>query len=138
MDSRRYIRHPSDIPIEYSMTDESRPQQHPLTDIGKGGLSFHVEEPLPPGQRLQLCIPSIRPDLHIESIVTWCEKDQTGYQIGIRFLNDEDRFTMRMVEQICYIETYRQQILDQDGRELSAAQAAEEWIARYAGEFPEP
>ena len=136
MDSRRYIRHPSDIPIEYAITDGRRQEQQPLTDIGKGGLSFHVKEQLPPGQSLQFCIPSIRPDLHIDSIVTWCEKSPEGYQVGIRFLNEQDGFTMRMVEQICHIQHYKQQVAAQEGRTLSAQEAADEWISKYASRFP--
>jgi len=107
-----------------------------LADVGFGGLSFHVTEPLATGQYLALCIPSIRPDLKIESLVTWCEKSQYGYQVGIAFLHDQDRFTVRMVEQICHIESYRQRILEEEGRELSATEAAQEWIDHYAKDFP--
>lgn len=136
MESRRYIRHPSDIPIEYSIADDNTIQAKPLADVGIGGLSFHVDEPVAVGLRLQFCIPSIRPDLKIESIVSWCEQNEQGYQVGIKFLKDQDRFTIRMVEQICHIETYRQQVLEQEGRQLSAAEAASEWIGLYAEDFP--
>ena len=111
-------------------------QARPLADVGMGGLSFHVDEPVTIGLRLQLCIPSIRPDLKIDSIVSWCEQSEQGYQVGIEFLKDQDRFTMRMVEQICHIETYRQQILEQEGRQLTAAEAAREWISQFAEDFP--
>ena len=136
MESRRFIRHPSDIPIEYSLSENQTSKEIPLADVSKGGLSFHVEECLPIGQQLSLCIPSIRPDLQIDAVVTWCDANQDGYQVGIRFLNEEDKFTIRMVEQVCYIEAYRKKVLDREGRELSATEAAQEWIARYAEEFP--
>jgi len=136
MESRRYIRHPSDIPIEYSVAEDNSVQAQPLADVGMGGLSFHVDAPVEIGLHLQLCIPSIRPDLKIESIVSWCEQGEQGYQVGIEFLKDQDRFTMRMVEQICHIEAYRHQILEKEGRELTAAEAAREWIGLYAEDFP--
>ena len=136
VESRRYIRHPSDIPIENTLSEGCRLQSQVLADVSLGGLSFHVSEPLAIGQSLSLCIPSIRPDLKIDSWVTWCEKSQHGYQVGIAFLQDQDRFTIRMVEQICHIEAYRQRILEQEGRVLTATEAAREWIDLYAEDFP--
>lgn len=136
MESRRYIRHPSDIPIEYTLSNSCGRQSQVLVDVGFGGLSFHVLTPLAIGQNLVFGIPSIRPDLKIEAQVTWCEKSQHGYQVGIAFLQEQDRFTIRMVEQICHIETYRQQVLEQEGRKLTATEAAREWIERYAEDFP--
>jgi hypothetical protein len=137
VESRRYLRHPSDIPIEYSISGNDDVQEQPLADVGLGGLSFCVDSPLSPGQHLKLSIPSIRPDLQIESIVSWCEKIEQGYQVGIEFLKDQDRYTMRMVEQICYIEAYRHKVQQQEGRQLSTTEAAEEWIRLYAQDFPQ-
>lgn len=44
---------------------------------------------------------------------------------------------MRMIEQICHIEHYRKEVERQEGRRLSSQDAADEWISRYAGDFPE-
>ncbi len=41
-----------------------------------------------------------------------------------------------MVEQVCYIEDYRRFVLMHEGRELSQEDAASEWIAKYAAQFP--
>jgi hypothetical protein len=41
-----------------------------------------------------------------------------------------------MVEQICCIEHYREEILLNEGRELSCEEAATEWISTYAAQFP--
>jgi hypothetical protein len=43
-----------------------------------------------------------------------------------------------MVEQVCHIETYRRTVAGTEGRELSAEQAALEWIAKFAASFPDP
>ncbi|MFO7604056.1 MAG: PilZ domain-containing protein [Gammaproteobacteria bacterium] len=137
MELRRYIRHPSDIPIEYAVCDGQAKRARPLADIGMGGLSFQVQEYLTVGQHLQLRIPSIRPDLQIQAVVSWCDRVEAGYQVGIRFLQDQDRFIMRMVEQVCHIEAYRQKIQTEEGRRLSATEAACEWIKRFAEDFAE-
>jgi hypothetical protein len=41
-----------------------------------------------------------------------------------------------MVEQVCQIEHYRQE-LRRDGRELDSETAAREWIERFGSEFAE-
>jgi hypothetical protein len=42
-----------------------------------------------------------------------------------------------MVEQVCHIEEYRRTVQRLEGRELSAEEAAFEWIHRFAAQFPE-
>ena len=49
----------------------------------------------------------------------------------------QDAFLARMVEQICHIEDYRQSVCRVEGRRLSAEEAAVEWIAQYAAQFPD-
>ena len=70
-------------------------------------------------------------------MVCWCEPQDGAYQVGIEFLKDQDRYTMRMVEQVCHIEAYRHRLLEQEGRQLTAAEAAREWIQLYAKDFPQ-
>jgi hypothetical protein len=43
-----------------------------------------------------------------------------------------------MVEQICHIERYRNDVAQREGRQLTAEEAALEWISRYASSFPNP
>jgi hypothetical protein len=57
---------------------------------------------------------------------------------GIQFVETRDLFKVRMIEQICYIENYKQRVLAQEGRVLSSADAAFEWIGKYASAFPDP
>ncbi len=52
-------------------------------------------------------------------------------------LNPEDAFRARIVEQVFRIKEYQQQVLENEGRRLSDQDAASEWIARFAGDFPE-
>jgi len=61
---------------------------------------------------------------------------QNTFEIGIQFLDENDSFRVRMVEQICHIEQYKQEVFDKDGRQLSGEQAAVEWIQKYATDFP--
>jgi hypothetical protein len=43
---------------------------------------------------------------------------------------------LRMVEQICQICHYQREILEKEERSLSGAEAAAEWVAKYARDFP--
>ncbi|MEQ8937648.1 MAG: PilZ domain-containing protein, partial [Gammaproteobacteria bacterium] len=55
----------------------------------------------------------------------------------IEFLTSKQKmFLLRMVEQLCHIEHYRNEIARVEGRELSSEQAAQEWISKYAESFP--
>jgi len=65
----------------------------------------------------------------------WCESSSEGYEVGIAFYSPNDAYHVRMVEQICQIEQYRQDAWRQEGRCLSQEQAAREWIDLYADQF---
>ena len=69
--------------------------------------------------------------------VVWCKANDKGYQLGVAFLDQDDAFRTRMVEQICHIENYRNNASAVEGRQLSVEEAAAEWIDRYAAHFPQ-
>lgn len=133
---RRFIRHPFDIPIEISASGHSPARPH-LRDVCHGGVSFHARQPAPPGQRLRIRIGLLQPPFEADGEVMWCEAEADGgFEIGVSFLNPEDAYRARMMEQICHIEQYRRDVQDSEGRRLSDQQAAMEWIERYASRFP--
>ena len=41
-----------------------------------------------------------------------------------------------MVEQVCYIESYKKVVYETEGRQLTTEEAAMEWIRKYASQFP--
>jgi len=59
---------------------------------------------------------------------------QPGLQRPAR--RERDTFRMRMAAQLYQIERYRRQQWQKCGRLLSHNQAAAEWIACYAADFP--
>lgn len=133
---RKWVRHPSSIPIEFSVT---RPGQFAadsprLRDISQGGFCCAIAEPLPVGAAVQLRIPSIWPDYSGNGTVMWCRDTGNSYEAGIAF-STQDSFRTKMVEQLCQIEQYRQRAWADEGRHIDSQQAAEEWIALFADEF---
>jgi hypothetical protein len=132
---RRYIRHPSGIPIEFALGCGSAGKEA-LKDVSHGGLCFRAHLKIPPGSDIHMLIPLGREAFEADGIVAWCHSAGKGFDVGVRFLRDASVFALRMVEQICHIEQYRRDIQTLEGRRLTSEQAASEWIKRFAARFP--
>lgn len=145
---RKYIRHPSDIPISFCVSEANVPVSHRVKDVSVGGLCFSSDSPVRRGTAIRIRIPLVLQPLgageevaqsagfDAEGVVAWCRREAKGYAVGVQFADPSARFGMRMVEQICHIEHYRADIFQSEGRSLTSEEAAREWIERYAAEFP--
>ena len=134
---RQYIRHPTDITIEYDLADVVSNKQEYLNNISKGGLSFRSKANIEIGSIIMIHIPIRKPVFEEKGIVVWCYKNNEVYDVGVQFQNEISEFRIRMIEQICHIEHYKLDILEKEGRTLSGKDAAAEWIKKYAKDFPE-
>lgn len=132
---RHFIRHPADIPIECQITHR-QPGCQRVKDISLGGLSFQTPDALEHGCVIRIRIPVREPPFEVTGTVVWRRRTNSHYQVGVQFADADTEFSVRMIEQICQICCYQQQALEKEGRSLSMAQAAEEWIAKYASDFP--
>lgn len=135
---RRFLRHPAGIPIEVVAT---RADADPLAppgaavDVSVGGLAFHYPRPLERGALMTVRIPCVSPIFESVARVAWCLADASGYRVGVEFLDEQDEFRARMVEQVCHIESYRQRVRADEHRDISAEEAAREWIVKFAERF---
>lgn len=138
---RRFIRHPSRIPISYEASDlantDVSPRRDALLNVSDGGVCFSASQPLAPGSPIRLQIPVFGQHFEIDGAVAWCRRQKGRFEIGVAFAREQDRFAVRMVEQLCYIEEYRTRVEREQGRTLTSEQAAAEWVERFAGEFPD-
>jgi hypothetical protein len=132
---RRYLRHPADIPIElYPVSGQPRLK---LRNYSFGGLCCVSPRLLEPGTAVDIEIPDIQPPSYYgQGVVTWCVESGEHYEIGIRFATEHEAFESRMAAQMCQIESYRRRVSMLEGRELSADEAANEWVAEYAQRYP--
>lgn len=135
---RTFIRHPSDIPIDFQLEDLVVEGNDFLKNVSFGGLSFHSKVELSTGLVIRVKIPLVQPIFQAVGRVTWCHPEANQYEIGVEFLDENDTFRARMVEQICHIEQYKHEVLEKEGRNLNGEEAAIEWIQKYAREFPGP
>lgn len=133
---RKFIRHPSDIPIEVQREAIFSLQQN-LKDIGNGGLSFSSGVFINKNTILTVKILVIRPVFEARGRVVWCERRGSVFDVGLEFIEAKDLYKIRMIEQVCYIEHYKREIRRTQGRVLTGEQAAHEWIDKYARNFPD-
>lgn len=134
---RQYIRHPVDVPIEIRTSRQDAPSSLQTHDISLGWLAVRSDAPVDPGALIEVRIPYVQPAFEARARVAWCHPGRDGgHELGVSFLDAEDAFLARMVEQVCYIQDYRAHVAREEGRQLSADEAASEWIAKYASTFP--
>jgi hypothetical protein len=132
---RGFIRHPTDIPIEIRLADQTRKHES-MRNVSRGGLCFLYPEAASVGSTIIVRIALTSPPFEAACRVTWCQADGNAWQVGVEFLDQDMLFRLRMVEQICHIEHYRRTVQENQGRALSSHEAAIEWIERYAEAFP--
>ena len=134
---RQYIRHPSDIPIKYSLCEMVLDEGEYLKNISQGGLCFNSKVAVSPDARITIEIPISNPVFSAVGVVVWCKQVDHGFDVGVRFLDMATESALRLVEQVCYIEKYKKDALENDGRMLSGEEAAIEWIKKFAQDFPQ-
>lgn len=134
---RNFIRHASDIPLDVNIESSEQTHCNKTVNISMGGISFVSEKKIRTGKRVSISVPSISDSFHFEGQVAWCQEFDDQFTIGIQFYDEEHSYTARMVEQICQIESYRNEVLKTQKRHLTSDEAAEEWISQYAHTFPE-
>lgn len=154
-DVREFIRHTVDVPLEFSTVraddaddlghfdpgpasprePEDTRSAHSV-NVGFGGLAFHSNYCPAVGELIELRIPSVDPPFVAKARVAWCRPEDGNYLIGASFQDASDAFRSRMVQQVCSIESYRKEVREKEGRDLTTEQASAEWIAKFAGRFP--
>lgn len=133
---RHFIRHPADIPIEYSITHIGSCRKDCLRNISQGGLCFRTDSAVERGCMVHIVIPVREPEFEVTGTIVWCRKTNNHFDVGVRFEDADTAFSVRMIEQICHINHYRKEVLEKEGRQLSGAEAATEWVAKFARDFP--
>lgn len=140
---RKFIRHPSDIPIVVSKVEELNKSlqstssvKYKMKNASLGGVAFFSSETFDINCHVSLSVPCLSNENSVEGQVLWCKKLAKGYDVGVEFDDLKTIFKLRMIEQICHIEHYRKQVKTLEDRQITSEQAAVEWINKFAAEFP--
>lgn len=137
---RRFIRHPISVPVVCRRAASNSVGAHELRDLSHGGLCFVSESGYAPGDVIDVTFPTLRHPASLRGEVAWTvqidDKGGARHMTGLRFLDDQEHFRGRLIEQLCHIENYRRIQSLRYGRDITYAAAAEEWIDREADRFP--
>ncbi len=133
---RDYIRHSAKFPVLVKLANDSPEQIEHTHNISASGLMLKLSRAVPEDALVEVTITSLTPPFNAPARVVWCRAATKGFDVGLRFVNADDFFAVRMVEQVYQIEEYKKHVLAREGRELSLEDAAQEWIDRYAARFP--
>lgn len=134
--SREFIRHPSAIPLEVAPQSAQEQLNLRLNNVSLGGLSFDSPVELDEGSVIKIKIPSFKPVFKVDAIVQWCKQIKDHFELGVKFLDQDDAFRVRMIEQVCHIEEYRKDAQKKRGKRMTRNQASIEWIEKYGRDFP--
>jgi len=132
------MRHPSSMPIEFRRLGDGQRHRNALHDISCAGLSFRSQEPFDEGEIVEVRLAILGHEVRATGRVAWCNALDVGaWRVGLLLSDGQTGHAVRMIEQLCHIELYRERQRKQ-GRELSSEEAAREWIERFASDFPSP
>ncbi len=133
---RNDIRHSSKFPVLVKLANSSPERIEHTHNISASGLMVNISEAVPEDTLAEVTMTALTPPFNAPARVVWCRAAAQGFDVGLRFVNPDDFFTLRMVEQVYRIEEYKQHVLAREGRQLSIEDAAREWIEKYAERFP--
>lgn len=135
MNTQGFINHPCEVPVDIEVCEASDQANiscaSPFT-----GIRVRVAKAITPGSVVALGIHLQQPPFIASGEVCCCDELADGYEVAIQFHCPETAYAVRMIEQVCHIEQYRQRVAESEGRDLSEELAAQEWIARHAAAFP--
>lgn len=132
---RRFLRHPSDMPVELVVRKPTVQPRQRLHDISLGGVACNSSRSFRRGTAVEMRIPLLGDQARYPGVIAWCHKLSNDYLVGISFIDEDTLFRARMVEQVCQIEHYRHQKELELGKPLAIEAMACEWIAQHAAGF---
>ena len=133
IDIRNFIRHPTSIPIRVESRKKTCDDE--TLDFSEGGVSLTSKEALCVGELVQITIDFCNPPFTAQGVVRWCNENGGLFFVGISFQDEMAAYAVRMIEQICHIESYRQEQFVKTGKLMTSEQAAQEWIMSRAAAF---
>ena len=134
---REYIRHSTDIPIKCNIPNTPIDDQSRMHNVSNNGLCFTTKTKITTGSNINVKIPLNDTDFEVNGVVIWCYDMESHYELGVKFSDEKTDFSVRMLEQLCHIEQYRNEVKANEGRELTSEEAGREWVNKFADAFPE-
>ena len=132
-----FIHHPASFPIEFRRIWFGNKHGDTIfNEEGNIGVCFESEKYIRPGITLEISIPLRGETQKFRGKVVLVINKGDHFEIGIWLTSKADSGRIRIVEQICHIETYLRQKRHHEGPFVSKERVAQEWITKFAGSFP--
>ncbi|HGY89939.1 MAG TPA: PilZ domain-containing protein [Planctomycetes bacterium] len=106
LERRRHFRVDVDIVAVYRTPDAEKDRSAHVVKLGLGGARLLLDHELPVGCQLDLVLPPLEGtharELRIPAQVAWSTEEPTGggFQIGMKFLNLEERTKAGLIDRI--------------------------------------
>lgn len=133
---RKFLRHPSDMPVELVVRKRACIPRQRLHNISLGGVACKSSRGFRRGTAIELRIPLLGDQARYPGVIAWYHRQENDYLVGVAFIDEDTLFRVRMVEQVCQIQHYRQQLEHESGQPIAIEQCAQDWIAKRAATFP--
>lgn len=104
-EGRKYVRHPTSIPIEVWESSQTEHNIQQLNNVGLGGLAFESEVAWEIDSLIAIRV-LVEPLIVLQGKVVWCHNKGDHFEIGVQFLELQNE----VVEEVCQIEIYQKLI----------------------------
>jgi hypothetical protein len=119
-------RHTTNAQIYITVSGLSKSGFAQLNNVSFEGLSFQSPFEYNNTQVITINIPVVKPDFEVIAEIAWRRRNASGFLAGVKFLQVEKGYRMKMLEQLTFIESYRKKVLFDEDRKLSCEQAYSE------------
>ena len=109
IERRRYIRHPAEISVEYTVSGEQEKITDLTKDISFGGIRFQGHSYIEPGTILNLVFPTIHAGYEVAGKVVWCSQKKDHVEMGVEFLDENEAYRAQLIEEICHLKSLQQE-----------------------------
>ena len=132
---RQFVRHPIQVPLTARPKDGAEFLTR-VGDISEGGVSFSSPQALAAGHAVEVVIPVHDSRFTLTGTVASCVELGAGtFRVGLKFVDTDARFKMKLAEQVLRIEELRVTLSTERGAEVTSKEAAQVWVEQYAATF---
>jgi hypothetical protein len=111
-DERRYVRHPTDIPVEVREMDHSEMNIEHLKNVSFGGIAFESDRCWKQDSIISINV-LVEPPINLNGKVVWCKQHDKHFEVGVQLIDTTTRDSRNhLVNEACEIERYKQMLAD--------------------------
>jgi len=112
LERRRYIRHPAEISVEYTVSGAQEKISNLTKDVSFGGIRFRGNSYIEPGTILKMVFPTIHREYEVAGRVVWCSQKKDYVEVGLQFLDENEAYRAQLIEEISLLKRRQQEDFD--------------------------